>query len=193
MSCPGQAFWLWSRPVKLSLLIDTRAEGSAQRVADVRARFAEPDPILGEVDVEIHELPDATFEAQRSALSEATGEKVAWLASGASVDDLVAVLRARAASRDSEVTAALQEPKLSGRARWQRFAHRVVCRLGGRRSPPDPQGTSWVVDRAWLPALLQVPAGADLDVPLMFAALDVRSSEAGGGCCWLGACSSSAC
>lgn len=174
MSCPGSAFWLWSAAVKLSLLLDRQAEGTSHLEAAVRERFAQTDSVLGDVTLELLEVADGSFEAQRSALSEATGERIAWLAPGAGVDDLVALLEARAGTRDNEVTAALQEPRLSGGPRVRRLLHRVLCRLGGRRSPPDPQGTSWVFDRAWLPALLQVPQGSAVDVPLLFGALNVR-------------------
>ncbi|MGE0327100.1 MAG: hypothetical protein AB7K71_08870 [Polyangiaceae bacterium] len=160
--------------MKVSLLLDGQAPGAAEFASDVRARFNEPDPVLGEVELELIEVPGADFESQRAALSEVTGDQVAWLAAGASVEDLLTILRARAKSRDPEVTAALQEPVTSGGARVRRLMHRLLCRLGGRRSPPDPQGTSWVFDRIWLPAILQVPANSGLDIPLLLAALKVR-------------------
>ncbi|MCA9643328.1 MAG: hypothetical protein H6718_12730 [Polyangiaceae bacterium] len=160
--------------MKLSLLLDSQAPAAAELASDVQSRLAAADDILGDVELELVLVEGADFAAQRAALSEVTGERIAWLAAGASAEDLLKILRARAATRDNEVTAALQEPKLSGGARMRRLAHRVLCRLGGRRSPPNPQGTSWVFDRIWLPAVLQVPADADVDVPLLLAALHVR-------------------
>ncbi len=174
MSCPRRAFWLWSAAVKLSLLLDNQAEGASQLGAAVRERFAQPDEVLGEVEVEVLELPDGSFDAQRAALGEATGEQIASLAAGAGVDDLIAVLYARKQTHDNEVTAAFQESRLSGAARYRRLLHRLLCRLGGRRSPPDPRGTTWVFDRRWVPAVVQVPASSGLDVPVVLAALNVR-------------------
>lgn len=107
------------------------------------------------------------------ALSSCSGEWIAALGPVAEPGSVLALLQAQRSLRDRELTAVMLEAKLSGAARYSHTLHRVLCRLGGKRSAP--RGDSSVLfQRRWLPALRALPVTPEWDLPLALAVLGVQ-------------------